>query len=115
MAVIMAKVGCRGLFAAVGGGVCSLVLLIMMAEVLGGHVMLVRIIIRHRGPRELERDQTKQKAHEEAAHGRHYILSGTVTQGRQSNAHRMNIAGHTIALGADLNLELDVLPFWLCA
>lgn len=42
--------------------------LVLMAEVLGRQVLRVRIVIRHRGPGELERDQAKQEIQKETSH-----------------------------------------------
>lgn len=66
-AVIVDATGCLGIgWLAVAG--IGLVLMIVMAEVLGGGACLMLAIDAHRGPTELERQKNQQKNGEQAMH-----------------------------------------------
>ena len=62
----MVLTGLRAIVECAGG---SLVLVIVMAEVLGGLVLLVSPIVGHRSPGSLEWKQAQHKKHENTFHG----------------------------------------------
>jgi len=65
-----------GLLAVIGCAGRRVVLVVVMTEMLGGLVLFVPAIIRHRCPGDLEREQAKQDEREQTSHGEHYIYNG---------------------------------------
>jgi hypothetical protein len=60
-----------GLLAVIGCGGRHAVLVVMMAEMLGGLVLLMPAIVGYHSPGNLEREQAEQDEQEQTSHGEH--------------------------------------------
>ena len=98
-----------GLLAVIGCAGRRAVLVVVMTEMLGGLVLFVPAIIRHRCPGDLEREQAEQDEREQTSHGEHYIYYGlTLSIVRRRCVRASAQAGVNIGMGGPPSVGLNV-------